>query len=357
MLRGVLIRTVGISGGVRGLTVWRIKSEHKPVLFPETAAAPRLVGIARLAAESRTVRAKAQVEYFELESRSILNRCSNPEMPFRWTINPYRGCEIGCRYCYARYTHGFMGLDEGAEFEEKIYAKSNVAALLRRDLRKRRTGAIAIGTSTDPYQPAERRFERTRAILEVFAGEGGRDLSITTKSDLIVRDIGLLQRIAERNRLSVNITVTTIDPALARKLEPRAPRPDLRLDAVRALADAGLAVGVFANPVMPGLTGTKKNLDAVAAAARRAGATYFGGGILFLMPSAQQQFFPFLDEQFPELAAAYRSEYGRNAYLRGEYADALRERIREVRREHGLDSEPPSGGPPPPNEAQLSLFD
>ena len=327
------------------------------MLFPEAAAAPRLVGIARLAAESQVVQAKAQVEYFELESRSLLNRCSNPKMPFRWTINPYRGCEIGCKYCYARYTHEFMGLEDGRQFEDRIYAKSNVAALLRRDLRKRRTGAIAIGTGTDPYQPAERRFERTRAILEVFAGDSGRDLSITTKSDLVVRDIELLQRIAERNRLSVNVTVTTVDLALARKLEPRAPRPDLRLGAVRSLAAAGIPVGVFANPVMPGLTGTRTNLSAVASAAKQAGATYFGGGILFLMPSAQQQFFPFLDEQFPELAAAYRAEYGRNAYLRGEYADTLRERIRDARTEHGLASEPPSGGPPPPDEAQLSLFD
>jgi DNA repair photolyase len=315
------------------------------------------VGIARLAAQSQVLRTKNQVQYFELESRSILNRCSSPRMPFQWTINPYRGCEIGCKYCYARYTHEFMGIEDGALFEEKIYAKANVAALLRADLRKKRSGAIAIGTSTDPYQPAERRFERTRAILEVFAENKGRDLSITTKSDLVTRDIELLQRIAENNRLSVNVTVTTVDPALARKLEPRAPRPDLRLAVVRRLADAGIAVGVFANPVMPGLTGNKQNLSAVAAAARQAGATYFGGGILFLMPSAQQQFFPFLDEQFPELAAAYRSEYGRNAYLRGEYADALRERIREVRSEHGLDSHPPSGGPPTPDEAQLLLFD
>lgn len=316
-----------------------------------------LVGIARLAAESTVVRTKARVEYFELESRSLLTRCSNPRMPFRWTINPYRGCEIGCKYCYARYTHEFMGMADGELFEAKIYAKSGVAGLLRRDLRRHRKGAIAIGTSTDPYQPAERRFERTKAILEVFAAESGRDLSITTKSDLVTRDIGLLQAIAARNRLSVNVTVTTVDAELARKLEPRAPRPDLRLGAVRALAEAGIAVGVFANPVMPGITGTRRNLSAVAQAAVRAGATYFGGGILFLMPSAQQQFFPFLDEQFPELAAAYRTEYGRAAYLRGEYAEALHERIREVRAEHGLASEPPSGGPPPPDEAQMLLFE
>jgi DNA repair photolyase len=329
------------------------------VLFPleEAASSGRpLVGIARLAAESRIVRAKAQTEYFEMASRSLLNRCANPRMPFRWTINPYRGCEIGCKYCYARYTHELMGIEDGELFERRIYAKADVAGLLRRDLRRARSGAIAIGTGTDPYQPAERRFERTRAILEVFADVGRRDLSITTKSDLVTRDLELLQRVAACNRLSINVTVTTVDPVLARKLEPRAPRPDLRLAAVRKIADAGIHVGVFANPVMPGITGSRENLSAVAGAAREAGATYFGGGILFLMPSAQQQFFPFLDEQFPELAAAYRTEYGQNAYLRGEYADSLRERIRDVRAEHGLASGPPDGGPPLPEEAQLSLF-
>jgi DNA repair photolyase len=122
------------------------------------AAVPSLVGIARLAAESTVISAKQQVEYRSLESRSILNRCSNPRMPFSWTINPYRGCEVGCRYCYARYTHEFMGMEDGKLFETRIYAKSEAAALLRRDLRRPIAGAIAIGTSTDPYQPAEKKF-------------------------------------------------------------------------------------------------------------------------------------------------------------------------------------------------------
>src|ERR1043166_3543104 len=183
-----------------------------------------LVGIARLAAHSELLEAKRAVQYFEIPSRSILNR-TRPGMPFYWTINPYRGCEFGCKYCYARYTHAFMGLENSFLFEEQIYAKSNLASILRQELRKTDPSkGIAIGTATDPYQPAERRFRRTRSILEVFAGGRERRISITTKSDLVPRDIDLLQQIAAANVLSVNVTITTLDRELARMLEPRAPR-------------------------------------------------------------------------------------------------------------------------------------
>ena len=207
-----------------------------------------LVGIARLAAESQLLEAKRTVEYFEIPARSILNR-TKPNMPFQWTINPYRGCEIGCKYCYARYTHEFMEMDP-LSFEDKIYAKAapgrpscarNWHASIKRD-------DIAIGTATDPYQPAERRFGRTRAILEVFARERGWHLGITTKSDLIVRDIDLLKEIARRNVLGVNITITTLDEKLARLLEPRAPRSELRLEAVRRLRAAGICVARVSQP-------------------------------------------------------------------------------------------------------------
>ena len=198
-----------------------------------------------MASQSGLLEAKAQVRYFEIEARSILNR-TKPNMPFRWTINPYRGCEFGCKYCYARYTHEYMGMEDGREFEDKIYAKAAAPEILRRELRRvAKTDAIAIGTATDPYQPAERRFGRTRAILEVFAGEKGRSISVTTKSDLVARDIPLLAEMARRNAVSVNITVTTLDAELARMLEPRAPRPDLRLATVGRLAEAGIPIGVF----------------------------------------------------------------------------------------------------------------
>ena len=198
-----------------------------------------------MAAESELLDAKSQVQYFEIQARSILNR-TKPNMPFQWTINPYRGCEFGCQYCYARYTHEFMGMEDSREFEEKIYAKAAAPRTLRRELAKtpKRDG-IAIGTATDPYQPAERRFGRTRAILEVFADEKGRALSITTKSDLIARDIPLLVEIGRRNGLSVNLTITTLDADLARLLEPRAPRPDLRLATVAQTGRGGHSGGRF----------------------------------------------------------------------------------------------------------------
>jgi len=309
------------------------------MLFGDSPS-PKLIGIAKLAAESELLESKRRVQYFELATRRILNR-TKPGMPFTWTINPYRGCEFACKYCYARYTHEFMGLEESHEFEDKIYAKGATAELLKRELRRTpREEGIAIGTATDPYQPAERRFERTRRILEVFAGQRGRRVSITTKSDLIARDLDLLREVRRGNVLDVNITVTTIDIELARLLEPRAPRPDLRLEAVKQLADAGICVGVFPNPVMPAITDSEESLEAVAHAAKQAGAHWFGGGALFLMPSAYQVFLPFLEERFPHLAGDYRRFYAKGAYLGSEYEEHLRQRIKALRERYALASAP-----------------
>src|SRR6266436_5420133 len=204
-------------------------------LLPESG--PRLVGIARLASQGESVRQGHEVEYFALPVRSLLNRrISRREMPFAWTINPYRGCEFACKYCYARYTHEVMEIRDGIEFEQKIYAKQHAAELLRKELGRVKPGEeIAIGTATDPYQPIERKLEITRAILQEFVRHSGLELGIVTKSALVVRDIDLLQAISRNNRISVNLTVTTTDADLARILEPRAPRPDLRLEAVKRL--------------------------------------------------------------------------------------------------------------------------
>ena len=233
---------------------------------------PKLVGIARLAADGDSLRQGHNVEYFTLPVRSLLNRCTGVRMPFTWTINPYRGCEFACKYCYARYTHEFMEMRDGIDFEQKIFVKQHAADLLRQELRQVKTGEdIAIGTATDPYQPAERRYEVTLAILEEFARHQGLELGIVTKSNLVLRDIDVLQRVVRNNRLSVNVTVTTLDADLARILEPRAPRPDLRMETVRKLNDAGIPTGVSCAPVLPGITDAPRNLEAVVRATAEAG--------------------------------------------------------------------------------------
>jgi DNA repair photolyase len=302
---------------------------------------PDLVGIAKLAANSEVLETRRVVQYFEIGCKGLLNR-TRPGMPFAWSLNPYRGCEFGCRYCYARYTHEFMELRDSAEFEDKIFAKSNIAVILRREL-KRISGAdgIAIGTATDPYQPAERRFGRTRAALEVFAEHSGISLSITTKSDLIKRDIPLLTEIAKRNSLGVNMTITTLDVGLARALEPRAPRPELRLKAVRALADPGISVGVFPNPIMPLITDQEPRLDRLAKAAKDHGASYFGGGVLFLMPCSRKVFLPFVAERYPHLLKRYEERYEKAAYLKGPYTEGIKMKIAAIRDRYGLRSSPP----------------
>jgi len=299
---------------------------------------PRLIGIARLASEGESLREGHNVEYFSLPSKSLLNRCvSQRGMPFTWTINPYRGCEFGCRYCYARYTHEFMEMRDGMEFEQKIFVKQHAAGLLRHDLhRVKPDEAIALGTATDPYQPAERRYEVTRGILEEFARHRGFELGIITKSNLIIRDLELLQEVAKTSRLSVHLTVTTLNVDLARILEPRAPRPDLRLDAVRTLAQAGLRVGVSCSPVVPGITDAPKDLEAVINAAAKAGADYVFANPLFLKPCSAAVFLPFLEQNFPHLAENYRRRYQDRAFLPPAYAKRLSQLIDGLREKYKI---------------------
>jgi DNA repair photolyase len=316
-------------------------------------AAP-LVGIARLAARSPAAethrKSGERPQYFVLPVKSILNSCDSKRVPFEWTINPYRGCEFACKYCYARYTHEYMELD-GAEFEKRIFVKKDAAPLLAYDLAHKysfeseKSGGtqpehIAIGTATDPYQPAERDYGVTRACLEELAKREGLSLSIITKSNQIVRDIHLLKTIAARSTLQVNITVTTLRARLARLLEPRAPRPDLRLAAVKELRDAGLMVGVSASPLLPGITDGEGELEAVAAAAKEAGAQWFFSGVLFLMPSSAKQFLPFVREKFPRLAKQYDQWYARNGYAPEDYRRKASERVARIRKKLGFEARP-----------------
>ncbi|MGD0213504.1 MAG: radical SAM protein [Terriglobales bacterium] len=307
-------------------------------LFSDADAQPKLIGIARLAADGDSLREGHNVEYFTLGTRSLLSRVvSARRLPFTWAINPYRGCEFACKYCYARYTHEFMELRNGVDFEQKIFVKQQAAALLRSELKKVKRGEeIAIGTATDPYQPAERRFEVTRAILEELSKHAGLEIGIVTKSNLVTRDTEILRRIGEHNRIFVNMTVTTVDTELARKLEPRAPRPDLRLEAVRQLNLAGVDAGVICAPVLPEITDRPRDLEALVQAASAAGAKYIFANPLFLKPCSAAVFLPFIEQHFPALTEHYRKRYDGRAFLPPGYGERLSKLMAALRRKYGI---------------------
>ena len=326
-------------------------------------------GIARLAALAPRAGDGKDVEYFRLPVRSVLNRVVSGRVGFPWSINPYRGCEFGCHYCYARYTHEYMKLEPG-QFERKIYVKEDAAARLRRELTPERVAGqhIAIGAATDPYQPAERRFGVTRAILEVLLDyarwrPGELSLSITTKSNLVLKDTDLLRELARCGRLHINMSVTTVNSRLARVLEPRAPRPDLRLAAVQELNAAGISAGVFAAPVLPGITDDPAGLEALVAAAAEAGARFLCSNVVFLMPSSQKAFFPFLERRFPRLRKQYRKWFRASGYAPETYRARISALMRELRARYGLSGRWPSeergrpsdpAGPQPADYAALA---
>lgn len=327
------------------------------------ASRSKLVGIARLAAKGESLREGHEVEYFTLQTRSLLNRCTVDRMPFTWTINPYRGCEFACKYCYARYTHEFMEMRDGLEFEQKIFVKQHAADLLRQELRQvKASEEIAIGTATDPYQPAERRFEVTRAILEEFARHKGFEIGIVTKSNLVLRDIEVLQQISASNKLFVNLTVTTMNADLARILEPRAPRPDLRLEAVRKLNQDRIDAGVICAPVLPGITDSPRDLDALVRASAKAGAKYISANSLFLKPCSAAVFMPFLEAEFPHLVESYRQRYQSRAFLPNAYRKRLSQLMAKLRQKYGIRSdydrysERSHPLPAPEAETQMRLF-
>jgi DNA repair photolyase len=304
-----------------------------------------------------TVDERRGVEYHQLRSKDLLNKLNARPMPFGWTVNPYRGCEMACRYCFARYTHEFLGLDDRTAFERTIYVKDADRDRLVAQLRRaRRSGqSVAIGTATDPYQPAEGKFEVARRVLEAARMVPGLLLSITTKSTLVTRDAALLREISAASDVTVNLSVTTVDAALARRLEPRAPRPDLRFAAMKALADAGVAARLFIMPILPRLTDDEPNLRALLVAARRAGAIGAESNVLFLRPGTREIFLEFLAIDFPRLVPEYERLYRGSAYAPPDYVREIEERVRRLADEVGLSSRRRADRPDQSSPRQLSL--
>jgi DNA repair photolyase len=336
------------------------EAQPSATLFPILPTRP--VGLARLAAEATHADDGHLIEFKAMKARSLLNHSVSKRMGWTaWSINPFRGCEFGCRYCYARYTHEFLRPDPVAHvpigtydapvqpwaqaFEHEIYIKENAAWLLEQEIKRieqnwKRSSdpnvEIAIGTATDPYQPVERRVGVTRSILEVLAKRSGHRIGIVTKSTLIERDIDLLTAIAARNGLTVHITITTADAVLARKLEPRAPRPDLRFAAVKKLRDAGITTGVLCSPLLPAINDTPRALDAVAGRAAAAGASFLGAHPLFLKSCSRPTWMSFVREHFPHLVEDYTKRFARADFVDAEYRERVAERVRVACRKHGL---------------------
>src|SRR5207249_3487535 len=236
------------------------------------------------------------------KSRTIIARNDSPDIPFTQSINPYQGCEHGCIYCYARPSHAYLDLSPGLDFETKLFAKPNAAALLRTELAHPgyRCEPIALGTNTDPYQPIEREWKITRQIIELLA-ECEHPLTITTKGALILRDLDLLASMAAKNLARVYVSIAMLDRELARKLDPRAPSPQRRLEMIKALSDAGVPVGVSVAPVIPQLT--DKDLEAILEAAAEHGARMATWVMLRLPYEVKELFRDWLAQHYPLRAA------------------------------------------------------
>jgi DNA repair photolyase len=273
------------------------------------------------------------VHFRELRSVSLVNRLVGASMPFGFTVNPYRGCEFGCRYCYARPTHEYLGHTRPEEFEDRIYVKRSDRDRLLADLRRARDSGqeIAIGAATDPYQPAEGRFQVTRGVLEAITRVPGLRVGITTKSPSVTRDLDLLRAIARDSELHVNVSVISLEADLVRIIEPRAPRPDLRLQAVRIMSGAGLPTRLFMMPVLPLITDRRASLSALLRAGHSAGAREVIANVLVLRTSSVWAFFlRFVAEEFPWALARYRRLYPRPGPAPRAYREAIEQRVQAM---------------------------
>jgi DNA repair photolyase len=308
-------------------------------------------------------------------TKTIIARNQSPDIPFDRSINPYRGCEHGCIYCFARPTHAYLGLSPGLDFESRLFAKPEAAKLLAAELRKPgyKPAVIAMGTNTDPYQPIEREYKITRQILEVLSAFN-HPVGIVTKSSLIQRDIDILAPMAEKRLAHAFVSISTLDRELARKMDPRAPTPPRRLETIRALAAAGIPVGVMSAPMIPALN--DQEMERVLEAAVEAGATAASYTVLRLPLEIKDLFTEWLEAHAPGRAQhvlelirgvrggeLYDSAWGKRMRGEGPYAELLRRRFQLARKRLGLDAykarwdlDLTQFKPPPQAGDQLSLL-
>ena len=310
------------------------------------------------------------IRYLGIAARSVLNDPKATGMDY-WSINPYIGCAIGCGYCYARFAHRYAldralaalpasdaahdavgQLPPWLAFERRILVKRNAPEVLARALREGgprhlalvRGDSVLVGTATDPYQPAERRFRVTRGILEALAEHPGLRVVIITKSPLVTRDIGVLARIARHSSVSVHVSLITLDRELARKLEPRAPTPEARIRALARLREAGIDAGVNVMPVLPGITDHPTALEALVKRIAEAGVTFAGACALRLRSDARQRYFMMIDEHFPHLSERYRRAYASHHELGDRYRAGLASVFARLCAAHGVSAYPSRGG-------------
>ena len=279
-----------------------------------------------------------RVSFLEDTCKTALNRVPDAaRVPFRWTVNPYRGCTHSCHYCFARAFHAYLDLGVGEDFSTKIVVKTNVVDVLRRELASPRWEGepVAMGTATDPYQHCEGRYRLTRGVLEAFA-DARNPMSMLTKSTMIVRDLDVFERLAAVTDVSVAMSVGTLDEEVRRVVEPGTPPGRKRLEILGRFAAAGIRTSVLVAPVLPGLTDDDEHLSEVV---REIAAQGIGGaGVipLHVRSGIREHFVPWLRGAYPELADRYERLYGSRAYAPREYAEELQARFRRLREEHGL---------------------
>jgi DNA repair photolyase len=298
-------------------------------------------------------RAVAKTEYFEINTKSALNRVQH--MSFNWSLNPYQGCFHSCVYCFARAHAKLADRDPGAGFSARVGVKVNIAERLREELARRswKREMVAFGTATDPYQPIEGSYRLTRRCLEALR-DARTPAGLITKGTMVIRDIDVLVQLSQRAKTTVTFSIPTVDEEVWSRTEPGTPPPRKRLKVLKALVDAGIEAGVGMAPILPGLSDAPAQLEATVAAAAEAGACYVWSNIVYLKPGTREHFMEFLHNEYPQLVHRYEELFPK-AYAPNAVKQPIAKAVAELRTRHGVADHRRSRAEPPPEPVQLAL--